>query len=407
MKKLLLTLGVCSLALGANAATASDLPAGAKIIFTTNQNDGTNLMLNGDGFEKTTYEGMDCIKYSSEESKSSWNQQLLVDATYDEDETYYLYMKVIGTPSETQINGWWQYANNETSTYKTVSYNFIGLKVTSDTAWTPVTMQGKWGGNVLEDAEEYVPNRITINFGEYVGTMYMTDFTLYTIGDGEDTPSQPGSDIPEGYKIVASGDQTDGNVINGMGNTTNTQVDGIECIEYTNDEAQDGYKKQLAIDLAYEPDVVYYIQMDVMGDPSETAISAWYQYVNNDEQIYEAMGYNDFNSFKVTSKEEWQTVMIQGKYAVPTEGKAEGKKANRVVINLGAYVGTMYMTNIKVYGPADDEEGDDSGAVKAIETENVISQVYNLNGVKVGSSDNMNGLAKGIYLVNGKKVLVK
>ena len=33
------------------------------------------------------------------------------------------------------------------------------------------------------------------------------------------------------------------------------------------------------------------------------------------------------------------------------------------------------------------------------------STVYNLNGVKVG--DSVNGLTPGIYVVNGKKLLVK
>ena len=43
--------------------------------------------------------------------------------------------------------------------------------------------------------------------------------------------------------------------------------------------------------------------------------------------------------------------------------------------------------------------------VAAIELNNVNAPVYNLQGVKVGNS--LNGLSNGIYIVNGKKVLVK
>lgn len=48
----------------------------------------------------------------------------------------------------------------------------------------------------------------------------------------------------------------------------------------------------------------------------------------------------------------------------------------------------------------------DSSAVNSLNSEYVApTGVYNLQGVKVG--DSLNGLAKGLYIINGKKVLVK
>lgn len=46
----------------------------------------------------------------------------------------------------------------------------------------------------------------------------------------------------------------------------------------------------------------------------------------------------------------------------------------------------------------------ESSAVNGIEKEDANNAVYNLNGVKVGNS--VNGLAKGVYIINGKKVYI-
>ena len=49
-----------------------------------------------------------------------------------------------------------------------------------------------------------------------------------------------------------------------------------------------------------------------------------------------------------------------------------------------------------------------NGGIKKIETaeqKSVDTRVYNLNGQYVGTT--LNGLSKGVYIVNGKKVVVK
>lgn len=52
------------------------------------------------------------------------------------------------------------------------------------------------------------------------------------------------------------------------------------------------------------------------------------------------------------------------------------------------------------------EAGGEEGAVAGIEAENGIYTVYNLQGVKVLESESLNGLSKGIYIINGKKTVV-
>ncbi|MCH5225725.1 MAG: hypothetical protein J1D77_06970 [Muribaculaceae bacterium] len=60
---------------------------------------------------------------------------------------------------------------------------------------------------------------------------------------------------------------------------------------------------------------------------------------------------------------------------------------------------------------ADQEPGDGSGEdgdgtkVDSLKTGPIAKGVFNLNGVKVGESDNLKGLPGGVYIINGKKVV--
>lgn len=56
-----------------------------------------------------------------------------------------------------------------------------------------------------------------------------------------------------------------------------------------------------------------------------------------------------------------------------------------------------------VVSPVEDET--DTDAVGSLVNEAVVEGVYNMQGVKVGND--LNGLAKGLYIVNGKKVIVR
>lgn len=50
---------------------------------------------------------------------------------------------------------------------------------------------------------------------------------------------------------------------------------------------------------------------------------------------------------------------------------------------------------------------DDSTGIKGVELQPGAMKVYNLNGVKVMEGNNFNQLTPGIYIVNGKKVVVR
>lgn len=235
-------------------------------------------------------------------------------------------------------------------------------------------------------------DRILINFGKVVGTFYIDDIVF-----GTEVEDGTGFQAPEGYVVMASGNSADGTTITEWSSKLeNGQHDGRECIVYTNDTKGDSYSTQLAIDLNYAPEKMYYVVFDVMGTPSTVGISAFFQHKDG----YVNLGYNDFNSVTITSDTEWTQVVLKGEYTL----NEKEQLADRIAINLGEYVGTAYITGIKVYGPA----SDGIEAVSAETSDSVV--VYNLQGIKVLEGNNaaaVNGLAKGIYIVNGKKVLVK
>ena len=71
-----------------------------------------------------------------------------------------------------------------------------------------------------------------------------------------------------------------------------------------------------------------------------------------------------------------------------------------------AVVNMIYIANTKLlyYGSIEDYET----GVTDVEVVDTTFDVYNLNGMKVRSNVNsLDGLAKGIYIVNGKKYVVK
>ena len=307
--------------------------------------------------------------------KGGDNIYFTIDAVSADVEWNQIMMQVWGEPENKEIGqiGLWDYKGKE----------------------TPFTVYFE----ISEENLEIIKSYGSLN----VGGTGVSFSKIYYLGEES---SKPGITIPEGLVLLAAGDVADGTLfVEWSDKMENTVVDGIECVKYTNDTAGDSYSTQFAIDLNYQEGKEYYITFDVMGTPSDVAITAWYQY----KETYSALGYSDFNSFKVTSDSEWTPVALNGAYTA----SAATPYADRVVINLGEYVGTLYMTNFQVYGPeAADEPGEDepgTGSVSTIEANNGVV-VYNLNGVKVLDSANaseVNSLPKGLYIVNGKKVVVK
>lgn len=394
MKKALLTLGAALLAMTASAAVQNLLPTGASN-FDNGQKNGWGAW--GDnaptsavvepGYNSAYCLELECLTAAGSEYFKS---QAGYDFTSELEEGDYIYSFYAKTDVEGGAKIQIQYAQN--------------VSPWGGGGYTEVSLTNEWKqySTVLNVNKEGM-NRICINFGGTVGKYYFDDIVFGQEGAGDDD-DDTGFKAPEGYELMYSGNQNNWNEINAWQSVfSNDTYEGRPCIKYVNAEAGDSYKYQIQVNLDYKPETMYYFTFDVIGEPSDAAISAWYQYVNEavDPAIYEALGYNDFNSITVTSATEWTPVVLQGKYTASTkEGIGE---ANRVVLNVGAYAGTMYFTNFKIYGPAE-EEGGDSSAVETVEVAKSPAGVYNMMGVKV--ANDLQGVAPGLYIVAGKKVLV-
>ena len=358
-------------------------PEGYGVVLSGSTADGNKISAWNSKFTgDTSHDGVPCIQFTNDTKGDSYSAQLAIDYDYAAETMYYIVLDVMGTPSDAAIGAWFQ----NKSDYSTIGgYNtFNTFKVTSDSEWTQVVLKGEY-----EDENE--ANRVAVNLGEYVGTLYITGIKVYGPVQGGETPEpEPGFTVPEGYEVIISGNQSNGTSISAWAsNFENVSEGGKDCIQYTNTEAVNGYNIQIAVDYDYQAETTYYITFDVKGTPSDAAIGAWFQNTSDYSTIG---GYNTFNTFKVTSDSEWTPVVLEGKYE-------DEKEANRVAINVGEYVGTAYFTNFKVYGPSN------STNVVKFETIDQIAPVYNLQGVRVATSDNLTNLPKGIYIINGKKIV--
>lgn len=111
----------------------------------------------------------------------------------------------------------------------------------------------------------------------------------------------------------------------------------------------------------------------------------------------------EFDRFSVVSK----VTDINDTKQVPVAGYVRvGLEKRPLPDGSNAVVNMIYIADTKLlyYGSVEDYET----GVTDVEVVNTTFDVYNLNGMKVRSNVNsLNGLAKGIYIVNGKKYVVK
>lgn len=196
---------------------------------------------------------------------------------------------------------------------------------------------------------------------------------------------------PEDGTIIASFFDGNGATFGGWGATSMTAVeeDGKPCLQVVNEEAKDEWAAQIAINYDFTPDKTYYLNFDVKGTPFKGVPSGF-----QGEKDYANCG--SLTKFNVT--EEWTNVTI---YGVPFNAgtEAEPNMPIRWLASIGKYIGTMYLTNVKLY--TDKESGVESVEAAPVQA----AGVYNLMGVKV--ADSIEGVAPGLYIANGKKVLVK
>lgn len=370
------------------------VPADYEVILQSNTTNGNTVQAWDAEFTGSAEkDGVKCIEYKNEASGNSYAHQIAIIYGFQPDTKYYIAMDVMGTPSTVGIGAWFQ--DNNYSTIGGYS-TFNTFTVDSDTEWTTVVLSGKY-----QDEKE--ATRVALNLGEYVGTLYITNIRVYAPGEGgsvEPDPT-PKPNVPEGYEVVVSGSQISSSISGANGNIENATLDGTSCIKFTNDvEGQNAWACQLAVDYDYQPEVKYYLTFKVNGDGNDVNNSCWFQQTDG----WKTIGYG-LSGFSVTSDTEWQDVVISGQYTVDSvTTEPAGLTANRIVLNVGEYVGTMYFTDIQLWAP-----NSGTTAVKVLGAEGR-TVVYNLQGVRVLDTDNadaVKALAPGLYIVNGKKVIVK
>ncbi len=203
-----------------------------------------------------------------------------------------------------------------------------------------------------------------------------------------------GAGIPTEGNLIDSWYTGNGQTIGGWGATSieNVEEDGKPCLKFTNDESKDAWAAQIAIDRDYDFGVTYYIGFDIKGNPG-AGYGAGFQCTDG----YKGKGTT--TKFNIT--EEWNHQIIFGECV--DNGDAEAK-ANRLVFDLGKYVGTFYMTNVTLYTVS---SGNVAPVASSVENH---WTVYSISGVKVMDTLNksdLRNLPAGLYIVNGKKFAVK
>lgn len=194
---------------------------------------------------------------------------------------------------------------------------------------------------------------------------------------------------PDEGDMLASYFDSNGETFGGWGASfENIEEEGKPCLKISNEEAKDEWAVQFAIDRAYEPGTTYYLNFDVKGTPFK-GISTEFQCQDG------YVGCGRMSKFDVT--DEWTNVTIYGEAL-----KSGDKEPDRMVCSVGKYVGTMYITNVKLYTART------SGAEEVVAPRENRVVVYNLQGIKVLESDDtslLDTLPGGIYIVNGKKMV--
>ncbi|MDE6554278.1 MAG: hypothetical protein K2K98_15160 [Muribaculaceae bacterium] len=217
--------------------------------------------------------------------------------------------------------------------------------------------------------------------GNFVGEYVLKTITVSHEDKGE-TPSDPKEE-----KVLLSmypGDASLGGWGDGFSGEGVTE-DGREAYKVSHPaKSTNSWDAQYAFDYEFEAGTTYYLTFDVKGD--EGTITSGLQQTNG----YKGCG--NFTNFKVTN--DWETVTIKC-----TAQTSENGDANRYVANVGDYVGTLYISNLKLYVLVDG-----GSAVESIAPVKALEGVYNLQGVKVANSfDEV--VAPGLYICNGKKVV--
>lgn len=216
-----------------------------------------------------------------------------------------------------------------------------------------------------------------------------------------------GEGIPTEGDLIASWYTGNGQTLGGWGATNMDQgdEDNKPCLIVTNDEAKEGdWQTQISIPHDYfDYGTTYYLGFDVKGSAGTTlrGINVNYQA----ESDYKSRG--NLTKFNITP--EWNHVIVYGECVEAPSGENDDpatNKANKILINLGKLAGTAYFTNVTLYTKSNLS---DSVIANNAEIENHWT-VYTMTGAKVmdtSDKSNLNNLRPGLYIVNGKKIVIR
>lgn len=316
----------------------------------------------------------------------AWDTQFFIqaDRTLDADQTYTFTMKVKAS-KDVKID---MQAHLNPGGYK--HWTFAGGSFNATTEWSDYTFTGTVPSEAA--GSDCIAMNLSVSDTDY--TIEFKDIT-WTIPGG-DTPVDP---KPEG--LVGEWYTGNGATFGGWGGSAtfeNVDEDGKPCLKFTNPEEKEFWAVQAAINAKCDAGTKYYLSFDIKGDAA-TGLTCGFQGSGDVDGETKYDGKGDFTPFDVTP--EWKSVVLECECG---EGQYPQLPAERIVFNLGTYVGTFYMTNVVLSTKA--PAGLDAVAVAPV----AHWTVYNLHGVKVLDTDceaAVNELPAGIYVVNGKKVAVR
>lgn len=389
MKKLLLTLGACALAIGVNAASIDNLlPENASNFENGEKNGWSSYAQQGNEMDFVVVEdGYDSGYCIMAENKTEGEQYFFSQISYTFDENLPTGNYMMSFQAKCSVdNGAIQIAYSSNQTWIGGLYREISL---SD-EWQEYKISFSL---TQEDA-----NVLQINLGKVIGNYYFDDIEFGpVINDSE-------GGVPNNANIVKTFYNGDYNVFWGWGgnstfeNSTELTVDGMTYTsgKYSNPEASANlWEGQVcAPQLSLAIGETYYFNFKVLADSSLSGVSAQFQ--NDDNNDWQGT----FDTFDIEAGDYWQDITISG---TTTAGSTDPTiLPTRIILNLANYVGNLYFTEATVYTLGNDTDGVE--ALEAADNGEVV--VYNLQGVKQNVKS-VSELAKGIYIVNGKKVLVK
>ncbi|CDB09346.1 glycosyl hydrolase family 10 [Bacteroides sp. CAG:633] len=252
-------------------------------------------------------DGSKCLKMNNPSAVNPWEAQAAIDVSFEGGQVYFLSFKVKGS-IEGSISAAFQHSADYSG-----KGDFPSMNITTD--WTEVLVS-----TTAQDGAD----RFLFNYGAYAGSIYIDDLSIYY----ESNSGEVSIPVP-----VIEDDYSSGNPIGGWGaGLTMSVADGVCVVENTS--AAQSWEKQLCYEVTtpFTNGTVYFLRLKIKGT-QDNSIGVSFQ--NPDGYI----GCGDFPALNVTT--DWQELTVS---TVCT-----GEGATRLLFNVGAYEGTLYLDDICLY----------------------------------------------------------